>query len=242
MPPLPEDNPMVNGVLQLYKAFCSAISGYEGCEVFADKISRWDFGLLMTQWVDVAEPIQCGFQVLNHGDLWMNNIMFKLDGNNDTTDVSLIDYQGPFWGSPTADLLYFLLSSVADEIKVDEFDNFVLFYHNELTTSLKALNYDQVIPNLADLHIDIISKSGFGCSCLLFVLFAVKNNTSEEINMEKVMTGPDDPVLMDRIYNNDNYKKAMKIWLPFMNKRGFLDSLLTQEVKIDVPVTEKNEK
>lgn len=229
MPPLSDDNPMVNGVLRLFKAFCSAISGYEGCESYADKISRWDFGRLMTQWTDVAEPMQCGFQVLNHGDLWSNNIMFKLDDNNNPTDVSLIDHQGSFWGSPSSDLLYFLLTSVADEIKVDEFDNFIAFYHEELLTSLKALKFNQVVPNLADLHIDLVSIGGFGGTCLLFILFVVKNDTSEEISMEKVITGPDDPILMDRIYNNDNYTKAMKVWLPFLDKRGFLDSLLTHE-------------
>lgn len=33
-----------------------------------------------------------------------------------------------------------------------------------------------------------------------------------------------------RIYGNETFKKAVKIWLPFMNKRGFLDTLLTSDL------------
>jgi hypothetical protein len=59
----------------------------------------------------------------------------------------------------------------------------------------------------------------------MFILFIVKNDSSEEINLEKLM-GSDDPVMLEKIYNNENYKKGLKLWLPFLNKRGFLDTLV----------------
>ena len=58
-------------------------------------------------------------------------------------------------------------------------------------------------------------------SCIMFILFVVKYDSPEEINIEMMMTGGgDDPNMMDRIYNNENYKAALKAWLPFLNRRG----------------------
>jgi hypothetical protein len=62
----------------------------------------------------------------------------------------------------------------------------------------------------------------------MFILFICKNDSSEEINLEKLM-GSDDPVMLEKIYNNENYKKSLKLWLPFLNKRGFLDTLVGKQ-------------
>lgn len=99
---------------------------------------------------------------MNHGDLWLNNMMFKSDNENNSVAVRLIDFQVPFWGSPSADLLYFLFSSVADDIKTDHFDDFIEYYHEQLVLALKKLKFNQHIPTLPELHIDLLDKGGFG--------------------------------------------------------------------------------
>lgn len=72
-------------------------------------------------------------------------------------------------------------------------------------------------------------------SCLMFILFIVKYDSQEEMTLE-AMLGMGDKVedsvvqaMYKRIYGNDTYKKAVKLWLPFLNKRGFLDTLLPNE-------------
>lgn len=162
MPPLPEDSPFVQGFIRMFHAFAASLKSYENFEVIADKVSRWQTSKLISQFIDVAEPMRCGLQVLNHGDLWLNNMMFNFNQDNSLDDVSMIDFQGSFWGSPATDVLYFLISSVADDIKVEYFDEFVEFYHQQLTSGLKALNYNQYLPTLAELHIDFLDKGGFG--------------------------------------------------------------------------------
>ena len=83
-------------------------------------------------------------------------MMFRLDENGNTLDVKLIDFQISYWGSPAGDL--FLISSVKDDIKVKYFDEFIEFYHEKLVESLKKLNYDQHIPTLTELHIELLEK------------------------------------------------------------------------------------
>lgn len=62
----------------------------------------------------------------------------------------------------------------------------------------------------------------------MFILFVVKYDSNEEINIETLMSA-DDPEMLNRVYNNDNYKNAIKKWLPFLNKRGFLDTMIIEE-------------
>ena len=45
--------------------------------------------------------------------------------------------------------------------------------------------------------------------------------------MEMIMAGGS-PEMLERVYNNEVYKKAIRTWLPFLNKRGYLDTLLRQ--------------
>lgn len=153
----------IQNFFNILKSFTESIKKYGDCGVYADKIARWDKSKFATQWFDVATPMDSGFIVMNHGDIWINNILYKSDADGNPLDVSMIDFQGSFWASPANDIIYFLLSSVADDIKVSHFDEFVEFYHKELVAGLKMLSYDQHIPTLAELHADILEKGSEGC-------------------------------------------------------------------------------
>lgn len=157
-----EDNPFFEGFLKIFEAFRDAIKSYGDCDVHAEKMAQWSKKKLFTMFLDIAEPMQCGFRILNHGDMWLNNMMFKFDEENNADEVALIDYQMSFWASPATDLLYFLLSSVADDIKVDHFDDFIDHYQEQLSESLKKLQYDQHIPTLPEIHIELLEKGYFG--------------------------------------------------------------------------------
>lgn len=61
-------------------------------------------------------------------------------------------------------------------------------------------------------------------------LFAVKYESSEELSMEMIMSGGD-PEMIERIYNNGNYRKAIQQWLPFLDNRGFLDVLIKPQME-----------
>lgn len=159
---VPEENDLPKGPLKMFRAFAKAIREYGGYETYAGKIDQWNTSKLLSQWVDVADPMECGFKVLNHGDIWSNNVMFKSDKSGNLLEALLIDYQGSFWASPSHDILLFLLLSVSDDIKVDCFDEFVELYHTQLAEALRSLKYDQHIPTLEELQADLRSKGSFG--------------------------------------------------------------------------------
>lgn len=117
---------------------------------------------MFTLFTDIAEPMRNGFSCLNHGDDFVNNLMFNFDDEGNAKEIIFIDFQAALWASPGPDLLYFFISSLADDIKAENFDNFIEFYHEELVAALKTLKYEQHIPTLAELHIDVMDKGSYG--------------------------------------------------------------------------------
>lgn len=79
-----------------------------------------------------------------------------------TTDAMFIDYQMSFWASPSSDFLYFLVTSVNDDLKTKHFDEFLQFYYDELVTSLKKLSHDLLIPTSDEFYDDMLEKAPFG--------------------------------------------------------------------------------
>jgi hypothetical protein len=242
-----ESNPFLKGFVAMYKAFIESLRSYGDCDKYADKLEMWDRDKLVGSWVLVAEPMRSGFTVLNHGDFWLNNMLFKNEDDNSPSDVSLIDFQGNAWAGPAVDLHYFFVSSISDDVKVDKFDEFVKFYHQELSESLEKLHFDQHIPTLDEVYTDLLDKAHVGkkiisnrdancrliddllllaATSILFIMFVTKYESSEEMNLETMMSTESPPEFYHRIYRNETFKKAVKMWLPFLDERGYLDVML----------------
>lgn len=58
--------------------------------------------------------------------------------------------------------MYFLFTSVENDVKVAHFDELVGFYHSELVSGLQKLSYGEHIPTLTELHIDLLDNGAFG--------------------------------------------------------------------------------
>ena len=59
----------------------------------------------------------------------------------------------------------------------------------------------------------------------MFNLFICKYDSHEEITLEILMKnekGKEEA--MNKIYQNENYKKAIKLWFPFLKKKGLLET------------------
>lgn len=220
---------LFHGFCRMHKSFVESLRSFGGCDDYVQKIVRWDCNKLWECFVKVSKPMKSGFEVLNHADLWMNNFLFKTDALGKPFDAILIDFQGSYWGSPSGDLIYFLITSIHDDFKVNHFDNLVEFYHGELVTSLKKLKYDKPIPTSSELHVDIQEMGYFTCMCIMFILFICKYDDANVMSIDTVMNNDDEAArkMMKTIYRNKNYKKAVTLWLPFLNERGFLDTMIS---------------
>lgn len=102
------------------------------------------------------------FNVILHGDLWSNNIMFKYNDNGDVVDTVLVDFQLCSYGPPVLDVTYTLYTSSNSDIEESDFDMLAQYYYDELKSTLTKLNYSKNIPSLAEFNNQIILKGIYG--------------------------------------------------------------------------------
>lgn len=101
------------------------------------------------------------FNALNHGDCWMNNLLFKMNSSGDLEDMVFVDFQNPKYGSPAMDLLYFIISSVQIDYKLSHFDFFIRHYQEALVKHLGILGFTGRKPSLRELHRTLIKYGGW---------------------------------------------------------------------------------
>lgn len=169
-----------------------------------------------------ADPNE--FNVLNHGDLWTNNIMFRYDEHDEIDDVLFVDFQMGKWGTPVIDLWYLIITSAALDIKVKEFDQFIYIYQKQLVKSLKILNYTKPIPSLKYLHMQLLKYGYWGFNTAKSVLGGILLPTGNDASLENFLKpGPEGDALRYKSVSNKYYSSAMSVILPFLRHKGLLD-------------------
>uniref|UniRef100_A0A0A1WUS5 Calcium and calcium/calmodulin-dependent serine/threonine-protein kinase n=1 Tax=Zeugodacus cucurbitae TaxID=28588 RepID=A0A0A1WUS5_ZEUCU len=103
------------------------------------------------EWLEQPEAADGLYTSLVHCDLWINNIMFKYDDNDQPTKLKFVDFQVAQYESFVHDIIFFLFSSVDSAVLEDNFDSFLRIY------------YDAFIDNLEEVKIntDEYSFDGF---------------------------------------------------------------------------------
>ncbi|KAJ9582749.1 hypothetical protein L9F63_022894 [Diploptera punctata] len=157
------------------------------------------------------------FSVLTHGDSWLNNMMFCYSTEDrQLLDMRMVDYQMCIWTSPAVDLLYFLNSSPAMDLLVDQ-EMFIEEYHRVLGETLSALGYQHLHITLDHLNQLIESRGFYGT----LSVFGIRNAVLVD---DESYVSADDGLRNDQI--KCKYSKlfieSMKIQVPLMERRGWL--------------------
>ncbi|KAH8382883.1 hypothetical protein KR009_005693 [Drosophila setifemur] len=164
------------------------------------------------------------FNVLNHGDSWVNNIMFNYKENGAIDRTIFVDLQLAKWGSPAQDLWYMILTSASLDIKVKEFDLFIQIYQERLSECLTLLNYSKPIPTLRDMQTMMIKYGSWASFTANGVLLATLMPSDKDSNMDKLLSpGPEADAYRYKTFTNPYYVKAMRQLLPFFDRKGLLD-------------------
>lgn len=89
------------------------MDGYE--EIAKYIISRIDH--VASSLVSLFEQKKKGLNVLNHGDLCVNNMLFRHSSTGEVVDFMFIDFQIPRFTTPVVDLVYFLWTSGNEDVR-----------------------------------------------------------------------------------------------------------------------------
>ncbi|GAB0088779.1 uncharacterized protein DMENIID0001_032430 [Sergentomyia squamirostris] len=172
----------------------------------------------------VYDPSKDFMNVLNHGDLWTNNIMFTFDDKNNATDLLFVDLQFSCWTSPTVDFLYFAHNSLKEDIRQTKLAEIIQHYHTHLCELLRKMNSKIKIPSLRELHMMLLEKEfmAFIAGVMMQPIMMVEDSANAD--MDNLISDSDASIQFKRnLYRNPKTQVALKYLLPYLDQRGILD-------------------
>ncbi|KAL5274231.1 hypothetical protein ACFFRR_000783 [Megaselia abdita] len=150
------------------------------------------------------------YHVLNHGDCWVNNFMFK----DKTENVIFIDFQEGYYGSPGIDLNYLFCSSLTKDTYIQHKNELIIEYQNTLSDILRKLHYSKYIPSVEDVHFEILNKGFHGLATVTATLPILMNMNPEVADpMNFILDTDDAKANRIKVFNNPRYEGILEVFL-----------------------------
>ncbi|CAD6208333.1 GSCOCG00003339001-RA-CDS [Cotesia congregata] len=168
----------------------------------------------------VSEYDNDEFCVLNHGDCWIGNFMFRENENGVPLEVRMLDFQMSVWTSPAVDLHYFINTCPEVSLKVDYDDYFIKKYVEILSKSMKRYGCSTPPPTLQDITRAMHKRRIYGLmSGLIFYPRMIADVSDIEAIDDCFKSG----TTKMNIFKNPRAVKALKKMIPAMLEKGYLD-------------------
>ncbi|GAB0088775.1 hypothetical protein DMENIID0001_032390 [Sergentomyia squamirostris] len=204
-------------------AAINLVSKLPGYEYYFNKLVKFR-ELFVEKGIELYEPDQ-DFNVLLHGDMWTNNMMFKYDEGGNPIDVLFVDYQIPYWCTPAIDILYFINTSLKEEIRLEKQDELVQYYYKHLKeTLIDGFKYDGKFPSLHEFQVIILKKSLQIVITVFIVQPIIILTEGVDTDLMMLMSKEGKGIkLREEMYNNPAVVEAIKKLLPYLDAKGILD-------------------
>ncbi|KAH8286943.1 hypothetical protein KR018_011384, partial [Drosophila ironensis] len=95
----------------------------------------------------VVDPKKSKFNVIVHGDLWVDNMMYDKINKK----VILLDFQNCFWASPAIDLHFFFYTCLQMEVLIHQQNVLLNYYFQNLQETLTHCGFKGPLPTFDDL-------------------------------------------------------------------------------------------
>ena len=208
-----------------FSALVPEVESWPGYEHYAEKVRKLGQSGF-SRLVEIVKPKKNSLNVLNHGDCWVNNMMFHycpVSGKVD--DVRFVDFQIARFSSPVLDLQYFICNSPTDEVRFQCRDTLLKEYHKELVGYMKALKLDCDVITLEQLNEEFEEKNFFGLMTACTILCSAMAQPSDlpdlsEIKEDHLEKGGKTP--MAKAYNGRRFREIFEKMLVFYEKKGLL--------------------
>lgn len=214
---------MVRGASQI---FIKAVQNWGGIEDFENR-SQHVWETLLDDVCDFYEARKDSLNVMNHGDLWTGNIMFKYDSEENIADLRLIDFQSFRYTTPAVDILYFLFSSVKPEIREKRMDELLSAYLESLNSTLEEFDCEQRLTK-EQLDEEVRRSRPHILWITVTILVAALNDPDDlpnldEVTEENLVCSEDNP--FEKCYYGKYYTKIARNILQYLDKEGFFEKV-----------------
>lgn len=164
------------------------------------------------------------FNVFNHNDLWMPNVLVKLDEHSSIADVVFIDFQLSYYGSPGIDLNFFFYGSLSEETRLTFKSKLIQVYYKHLSENLVKLGYKKKVPSLHEIHIELLKT---GMNSLIAAVCEVPLllfEQSDNLQMDMLLQDSEEAeAFRFALFNNPKYKDFIQTLLFEFDDFGYLD-------------------
>ncbi|XP_037024113.1 uncharacterized protein LOC119066001 [Bradysia coprophila] len=169
-------------------------------------------------------PTENGFNVLLHGDMWSNNIMFHYE-NGRPTDIRIVDFALCKHTNPSYDLSLLLYgSSQSQSIGQADRERLIRFYHTELIKVLEKLQYPKTLPTLIDIQTLVFRFDLYNVLIVLFVIGLRYTDESFDGGfMELSENAQNTNGKATQLYSHPKCIEELQYILEMFDRRGYFD-------------------
>jgi len=214
---------VVNFMASNINALANVVERWPGFDKYGDKLR----GVIPAFWdriADIVKPIPDSLYVLNHGDFWINNMMFHYCPETGKPDqVGFIDFQLARYSTPVLDLQYFIHTSASELVRSEYTEHLLQVYHTELRDKLKTLGCDHHIYPFEQMK-EYEDSSFFGLITACTVLSAVLADPADAFDLENMLEDGNNlnSKSLGKTYSGSRYKEAFQKLLPQFERKGLL--------------------
>ncbi|XP_012535345.1 uncharacterized protein LOC105836094 [Monomorium pharaonis] len=201
------------------KALAEEIANWPELKKYSEKIAKLTDHIYQIG-IDATKLSEDEFNVINHGDVWVNNMLFKYDDNGKPIDHIFVDFQLCVYTSPAIDLLYFLNTSPSPDIIENKKDILLNEYLSTLSATMKQLNCKTQSPTMEELKFTLRQRASYGMISSFTVLPIVLCCKTEAKDLDEIMsTG----TFVNPGFKSEAFKKIMMQRIPMYDEWGLLD-------------------
>lgn len=156
--------------------------------------------------------------VLCHGDLWANNILYKYDKDKKPIECCLIDFQLARYNPPAHDILCFFQFTTNRELRRKHGDALLQIYYDSMSEALKEAGLDittifpqtEFLSSIEDLRTMCITHGVLNTPIMLLDPGAASKYFSEEPELlESVLYLDRTPLVCGQFENVPRYRERM---------------------------------
>nr|XP_034178777.1 uncharacterized protein LOC117603563 [Osmia lignaria]XP_034178778.1 uncharacterized protein LOC117603563 [Osmia lignaria] len=160
------------------------------------------------------------FNVINHGDCWVNNMLYRYDDNGKPIQHIFVDFQLCLYSSPAVDLHYFMATSLSEEVYKHRRGLLLEEYLKALTSVMKKLGCKTSPPTKDELQRILNEREMYEliASVLILPIILLDKDNAVDIN-ELLQADFKD----NRGLKSEAFRKVMSKRLPRYMEIGLLD-------------------